>query len=215
MAMVLDRAGERLILHNVSWATYEHLLSDFLDSSSPRFAYNQGTLEIMSRLAEHEEANRSFNLLVELVAAMCKVTLRNLGSTTFKREEMERGFEADSSFHVQNVDSICGKTRIDLAIDPPPDLVIEIDITHFSLNKLSIYAAFGVPEVWRYDGERTVILLLEAGIYQEADASAALPMLSAGAVGRLLQESKTMERPDWISWVQDWARQQLQGEASR
>jgi Uma2 family endonuclease len=212
MATVLDRAEERLILHNVSWVTYEHLLSDFLDSSAPRFTYDQGTLEIMSPLAEHEEANRSLNLLVEMVAAVYRVRLRNLGSTTFKREDQERGFEPDSSFYVQNVERIRGRTRIDLTVDPPPDLVIEIDITHSSLNKLPIYAAFGVPEVWRYEGERLRILILEAGSYQEADHSMALPVLSATAISRLIEESKTMERFEWVQWVQDWARQQLQTE---
>jgi Uma2 family endonuclease len=138
---------QRTILHNISWETYQRLLADHADSSAPRFAYDRGTLEIMSPLAEHEEPNRAIALLVEVVAEELGRDLRNLGSTTLKRADVRRGVEPDSCFYLQNEPRVRGKTDINLGLDPPPDLVVEIDITSPSLDKLPIYAELGVPEV--------------------------------------------------------------------
>src|SRR5207247_2926721 len=128
------------VLHGVSWKTYECFLADFENRSAPRFTYDRGTLEIMSPREEHERSNRTLALLVEVVTEERGLEIDSLGSTTFKREDVGRGFEPDSCFYVQNAERVRGKERIDLAIDPPPDLVIEIDITHPSMDNLPIYA---------------------------------------------------------------------------
>ncbi len=112
----------------------------------------------MSPSTEHEEYNRTIALLVEIFAVEAGLDVRNVGSMTFQREDLERGFEPDSCFYVQNETRVSGKTQIDLAVDPPPDLVIEVDITSPSLNKLPIHAQIGVPEVWRYDGRSLTML---------------------------------------------------------
>jgi Uma2 family endonuclease len=213
MATVLWPPDQKVVLGNVSWEFYEGLLADHQESSAPRFTYDRGTLEIMSPLPEHEEDNRALASLVENVAVEWRMSFRNLGSTTFKREDLGRGFEPDSCFYLQNAERIRGKTRIDLTVDPPPDLVIEIDITHTSLDKLPIYAALGVPEVWRYSGNRLSILALEGGTYQEREESLALPRVTAAALTGLLRESQEMDPPDWILRVRDWARG-LRGTAS-
>lgn len=127
--------GQTVILHGVSWKTYESLLADHTDRSVPRFAYDQGELEIVSPSPKHEKLNRGLALLVEVVAEEFGIDVYDLGSTTFKREDLERGFEPDSCFYVQNEERVRGKDRIDLETDPPPDLVIEIDITSPSLDK--------------------------------------------------------------------------------
>jgi Uma2 family endonuclease len=202
------RGEERLILWNVSWGTYEHLLADHEDRSAPRFAFDQGTLEIMSPLEEHEEANRAFHSLVETLAVEWEREFRNLGSTTFKRADEKRGFEPDSCFYIQSAQRIEGKTRLDLTVDPAPDLVIEVDITHSSLNKLPIYAAFGVPEVWRYRSERVEILVLEGAEYRESDRSQALPELSTLILNQFMGDLKTTRRTAWIRCLQEWARSQ-------
>ena len=206
MATVLPPPDQGVLLRNVSWETYEGLLADHRDSSAPRFAYDRGTLEIMSPLPEHEEINRALASLVENVAVEWRMSFRNLGSTTFRREDLGRGFEPDSCFYLQNAERIRGKARIDLTLDPPPDLVIEIDITHRTLDKLPIYAALGVPEVWRCDGSRLAIMILEGGAYQEREESLALQRVSAAALSKLLRESREMDPPDWILHVRDWAR---------
>jgi Uma2 family endonuclease len=212
MATVLWPPDQRVVLGNVSWEVYEGLLADHQDSSAPRFNYDRGTLEIMSPLPEDEEENRALASLVENVGVEWQMSFRNFGSTTFKREDLARGFDPDSCFYLQNTERMRGKTRIDLTVDPPPDLVIEIDPptswapAHSSLDKLPIYAALGVPEVWRYSGKRLSILVLAGGDYQERDESLALPQVTAAALSDLLLESQEMDPPDWILRVRDWAR---------
>lgn len=140
-------AGQTVILRGVGWETYESLLADHKDRSAPRFAYDCGELEIVSPSPEHEKLNRGLALLMEVVAEEFGGDVYALGSTTLRREDLERGFEPDSCFYIQNEERIRSKDRIDLEVDPPPDLVIEIDITSPSLDKNSIYARRGVPEI--------------------------------------------------------------------
>ena len=207
MATVLNPPEERITLPDVSWETYEQLLANYENSANPRFAYDQGRLEIMILSAKHEELNRTIALLVEIVAEEFSIDIRNLGSTTFKREDLARGFEPDSCFYIQNVKRIRGKEEIDLAVDPPPDLVIEIDITSPSLSKFPIYAGIGVPEIWRSDGQALTIFKLIDGVYVEAESSTALPPLTGSVISHFIEESKALERPHWLSRVREWARQ--------
>jgi Uma2 family endonuclease len=148
------------MLHNVSWETYARLVAERGDRRVPRFAYDRGELEIMSPSTEHESVAYFLGLLVALFAGETGVNAYGVGSTTFKREDLERGFEPDSCFYVQNEERIRGKSRIDLDVDPPPDLVIGVDITSPSPAKFPIYARIGVREIWRHDGERVSIFVL-------------------------------------------------------
>jgi Uma2 family endonuclease len=183
------------------------MLTEFADSGAPRLAYDRGTLEIMSPLQEHEEWNRSIALLVEVLAEEWGLNIRNLGSTTFKRADLKRGFEPDSCFYIRSADRIRGKSRLSLEEDPPPDLVVEIEITSPSLDKLPIYALLGVPEVWRYDGRVMTILVLDNGSYRERTESLALPVIGKAVLTTFMDESKTLDRLDWLRQVRAWARQ--------
>jgi Uma2 family endonuclease len=207
METVQSPAEQRMILHDVSWRTYESLLEDHRDTGTPRFAYDRGTLEIMSPSPEHERVNRNIALIIEMVAAEFGIDVQDLGSTTFRREDLERGFEPDSCFYIQNEARIRGKDRIELPEDPPPDLVVEIDLTNPSLDKLPIYARLGVPEVWRYDGKNVSILRLEGDGYAEAGESAALPPLDAGTLGEFVEQSKKLRRTEWLRKLRGWARE--------
>ena len=210
MATVLNPPEQRIVLRNVSWETYERLLADHMDSSSPRFTYDRGALEIMSPSPEHERVNRSIAMFVEVLAETMNLDWDNLGSTTFKREDLERGFEPDSCFYIQNAELIKGKDRIDLNIDPPPDLIIEIDITSESLNKLPIYAQLGIPEVWRYDGKRLIMLALKGNEYLECERSFAFPYLAASVISTFIEESKSLKRAAWLRSIREWARSNKQ-----
>lgn len=126
------------------------------------------------------------------------IDIRNLGSATFKRGELERGFEADVCFYVQNAGRIEGKAHIDPASDPAPDLVIEVEITRPALNKLPIYADFRVPEVWRYDGERLAILQLQGLEFAEREESLTFPNASAVELSRLARRSVRLRRTEWL-----------------
>lgn len=157
--------------------------------------------------AKHEKPNRALALLVEVFAEEMDIDVENLGSTTFKREELGRGFEPDSCFYIQNADRVRGKEEIDLTADPPPDLVIEIDIASSSLNKFPVFAALGIPEVWRYDGERVNIFRLEAHAYHEQAESTALPKVTSEVLSRFIAEDKHLKRTVWLRHVREWTRQ--------
>ena len=199
---------QRVIVRFVSWTTYEHLLADLSNQSSTRLTYDRGMLEIMCPLPEHEEWNRTIALLVEVLAEEMRIDVRNFGSTTFRRADLARGFEPDSCFYIQHEADISGKSTIDLTVDPPPDLVIEVDITSGSLDKFPIYAQVGVPEVWRYDGQRLRIYILTAERYVESETSLALPLLTSTRLSEALAQSKTLKRTALLRSFRTWVRQE-------
>lgn len=198
-------AEQRIVLHDVAWETYERLLADHVDRSAPRFTYDRGELEILSPGTEHEGDNRTLALFVEIVAMEFEIDVRNVGSMTFKREDLQRGFEPDSSFYIQNEERVRERTQIDLTSDPPPDLVIEIEATTSAIPKLPLYAEVGVPEIWRSNGERVAILRLAEGRYGEASLSAALPPLTNHLLTDFLRASRSLRRTEWLRQVRAWA----------
>jgi Uma2 family endonuclease len=211
MRAALALPEQRTLLQNVSWDTYERLLTDHLDASTPHFNFDQGVLEITSASSEHEECKQALTLLVEILADELGMDIRNLGSTTFRRSDLERGFEADACFYVQSAGMIEGKAHIDPAVDPVPDLVIEIEITSPALNKLPIYAAFKVVEVWRWDGERLIILRLQdrqptGALYTESQASGVFPNTHAKDLSRLVEQGLSSRRTEWLREVRRWVR---------
>ncbi|MDQ3685378.1 MAG: Uma2 family endonuclease [Acidobacteriota bacterium] len=211
MATVLappDVCESKVVLPNISWETYERLLTDLEDCSVPHLTYDRGRLEIMSPTPKHEDLNRSVEVLVNLLAAEFNMNARGLGSTTFRRADLKRGFEPDSCFYFQNEPLIRGKNRLDMTVDPPPDLVVEIDITSPSLDKFSIFAQLGVPEVWRYDGTTSGIFHLEGNSYVERHASKVFPVLRNEVLNDFLVESLTASRPAWWRKVSEWAKHQ-------
>ena len=219
MAEVLkNREEHRILLPNTGWGTYERLLAEREERRSPRFFYNRGVLEILSPSAEHDMTSRVIAALVELLAEEADVDIENAGSTTFKREDLSRGFEPDECFYfganagrVREI--VAGKGNIELDTgDPAPDLVVEVDVTSPSLDKLPVYARLGVPEVWRYDGARLVILRLaddaggEEPRYDEASGSAFLPGVRGEVLTRLVAEGLTLDRRVWRRMVRGAAR---------
>jgi Uma2 family endonuclease len=160
--------------------------------------------------SEHEESNSAIEAIIQVVAEEWDVDYRNLGSTTFKREDLERGFEPDTCFYVQSVEHIRGQRDIDLASDPAPDLVVEIDITHPSLDKLPIFARLNIPEVWRYQQGALTILALEQGEYRERESSRAFPRLTRTVLNDFLAQSHSTRRPQWLRNIRAWARGQAE-----
>ena len=204
MASVLDRSEQRVLLEGLSWEIYESLVRASQNRGAPRFTYDRGQLEIMNPSAEHERLKETTTLLVNIVAEELRINVEAFGSTTFRRLDVGRGFEADSCFYIHNLARVKGKTEIDLHVDPPPDLVIEIDITTSSLDKLSIFASLGVPEVWRYQDARMRIFRLAQGALVEREESAALPGLTAELVTRFLNAGRALDRLTWLREVRTW-----------
>ncbi len=195
----------QLVLSNVSWETYEKLLEDLANRSVPRLTYDRGVLEIMSPTNEHEELNRALNLVVEIVAAELEIRLRILGSSIFKRMDLKRGFEPDSCFYVANAQRIRGKKKLDLSVDPPPDLVIEIDLTTSSIPKMPIFAHFRVPEVWQYDGSSLRMFKLQRDKYTKIERSLAFPLLTPPVLENFLSKSQEWEdHPRLVRFIRDW-----------
>jgi Uma2 family endonuclease len=207
MGTVLSPLEQRVVLHNVSWETYERILAEHSDCSSPRFTFDHGDLEIVTLSPEHERYSLRIASLAEIIADEMNLEVEALGSTTYKRQELERGFEPDSCFYVQNVERVLGKDRIDLAVDPPPDLVVEVDITSPSVSKLPMFADFGVPEVWRFDGKRLSMLRLRHGAYQEVDSSEVFPGVSAKAISQLMAQGKPLGRIGWLRLARAWVHE--------
>jgi len=215
MTTILSPPDQRVTLRQLSWETYRRLLSEHADASSPRFTFDRGVLEIMSPSAEHERHNLRIADLIGVLADEMNLEVEGLGAATFTREDLERGFEADSCFYVQNVDKIRNKERIDLATDPPPDLVIEIDITNPSINKLVLYKEFGVPEVWRYNGDRLEMLRLRDDQYEATEESVAFPGVSATVLTRLLHQGKSLGRTGWLRMTRAWAHERYGSSAGQ
>jgi len=214
MATTLTRpevAERRVVLHGVSWTTYEALLADHRDRRVPHFAFDQGVLEIVSPSVRHGSSSWALARIVEVYAEATGIDFFNAGSTTLQHEDWERGFEADSTFYIQNAYRMRGKAELNPTVDPPPDLVIEIDVTSSSLNKLPIYAQFGVAEVWRSDGAGVVIYKLADGRYLESPESLALPGLSAADLSRLLGDSRTLSQTAWLRALRQWLRERKGG----
>lgn len=197
-----------LEMRGISWSTYENLVRDLENSSVPRLFYDRGVLQIMSPSREHEQYNRNLAFLVAIVADELGIEMLDLGSTAYARQDLLRGFEPDSSFYIRNADQVDGKRTLDLAIDPPPDLIVEVDITRSSVDKESVYAAIGVPEVWRCSAGKVAILVLDpgTGTYRRADSSRALPILSDMAISNLIEQSMSLKRTAWLKKIREWVR---------
>lgn len=205
---VLPREPARcVVMYGINWDTYERLLADLTDCSAPRLTFDQGVLEIMSPTPEHEEYNRTLAALIEFVADELKINIRRLGSMTVKRQDLLKGFEPDSCFYIQSVPRIRGKRRIELPQDPPPDLLIEIDVTSSSLSRFPLFARVGVPEVWHYDGSAVQFFNLIDGQYEETSQSLAFPILTSEAVTQFLEESLEVESTEWSLHLREWIRQ--------
>ena len=197
---------ERLVtLSGVSWETYERLLAEHQDQGGTRFTYNEGTLEIMVASSRHEQPSRVLAELVGVVAEEFGINLCPLGSMTFKRSDLVKGFEPDSGYYVGR-DSTFWGMEVDPAVDPPPDLILEVDVTSWSLDRFPIFAAFGVPEIWRYDGSRVAIFRLLEGRYVEVERSQALPAVTGPVATRFLEESRRRNRTQWLRQVREWAQ---------
>ena len=207
----LAEAGQRLMLHGVSWETYERLLADFQDSHAAHFTYDRGVLEIMVLSFEHEKINRLIHDIFTVIALEMNLEFVNAGSTTFKRIDLSRGSEPDTCFYVEHAEQVQDKDAIDLSVDPPPDLVIEIDITSPSLDKLPIYAQIGVPEIWRYDGGILTIFTLHDGSYTASEESLSLAGVTSSQLSQFIADSHTMTHAALLRLVRDWARKRIEG----
>ena len=200
--------GAMLRLERITWNEYEQMLEELTEHPGMRVSYDEGRVEIMSPTYEHEEYKDFIYSMVRDLSKELKIKLETRGSATYKQKHFLKGAEPDCSFYVQNAYAIIGKRQIDLSTDPPPDVVVEIDITSESLGKFPIYAAFGVPEIWRYDGEHAQIYHLVNQSYVEAARSLAFTCLTAQALTDFIEQSKTEGQSAALAAFRQWVRTQ-------
>ena len=183
---VIESPETRIVLENVRWETFLEL-SEQRRGSVPRMTYDNGVLEMMSPRRQHENIGRLIGRIIETYSEVLEIEIQSVASTTFKRKELKKAFEADESYYVQHAEQIRPKEELDLAVDPPPDLVVEVEITSSAIQKFKLFAAMGVPEVWRHDGDHLEMFRLQGGVYEAIDSSHALQGLSAATINGVLQ----------------------------
>jgi Uma2 family endonuclease len=165
--------GHRVLFHEVSWSEFEAILEELGEHRASRVAYLNSTLEIRMPLPEHEKPKIIIGDLLKILLDELEINWEPFGSTTFKRQDMMAGIEPDDCFYIQNYARMIGRESLDLTVDPPPDLAIEIDVT--SKTQLSAYEVLGVPEIWRYENRRLQVYVLQSGKYVESAISPTIP----------------------------------------
>jgi Uma2 family endonuclease len=174
-------AETRTVLDNVRWETFLEL-ADGRSGSVPRMTYDRGVLELMTPRRQHEQLGCLIGRMVETFSEVRGIEILSCASTTFKRMDLDRAFEPDESYYIAHADEIRPKDEVDLLLDPPPDLVIEVEITSSAIAKLKLFAAMGVPEVWRHDGTRLTMLARSGDGYEPIASSIGLPGLTAATI---------------------------------
>jgi Uma2 family endonuclease len=205
-ATLLTPPDEVINLTGISWTTYETLLAESSDRRL-RMTYNRGNLEIMAPSPEHELSKEVLGRFVETLAEEFDVDIYPLGSTTFKKMALS-GAEPDKCFYIQRIAEIQGKRRLE-PTDPAPDLIIEIDVTSSSKNRLQVYADLEVPEVWVYDGKMLTIEQLQDGNYQTVLTSQFFPTIPMQEVVGFLQQAETTKYLSLIRTFRSWVRSQI------
>lgn len=209
MATVQMPSEQRLLLAGVDWRTYGRMLRVF-DKRHLRLTYDRGALEIMTLSPEHECYKKLLGRMVETLTEELSLPVASFGSMTCRRRRKQRGLEPDDCYWIASEPQIHGRVHIDLRTDPPPDLALEIDITHSSLDRMAIYAALRVPEVWRFDGQNVSFHVLGPdGRYVAVDRSLAFPNLTAADVTQFLFLRQQMDDNAVIRQFRAWVRRHL------
>ncbi len=200
--------GQTVVLENISWEEFEAILEDLGESRGSRIAYDRGKLEIMTPLPEHEVNKEYISDFVKVLLEELDIEFCPLGSTTFKNQAMFKGIEPDSCFYIQNEAAVRGKNRLDLTVDPPPDLALEVDITNRSHPE--VYQALGVAELWQYKRGELKFLLLVNDKYIESETSFNFPDFSLlKAIPQYLNQCRTEGRNKGMKAFRSWVKEQL------
>jgi Uma2 family endonuclease len=208
LEQILVPPGHQVLLKDISWQQFEAILDELEERRAARISYSNGVLEIMVPLPEHEKAKEIIGDLVKILLEKLQIGFEPLGSTTFKNERMTQAVEADTCFYIQNYETVIGKNRIDLTVDPPPDLAIEIDIT--SRTQFDNYRLLGVPELWRYTQHGLQINLLQEGNYVKSNLSPNFPGIPIiELINQAVKQNNSVGRSQAIREFKCWVREHL------
>lgn len=203
------RNGEnRVALHNLTWQQYQQVLTALPQTRAAKLAYSLGTLEISMPLEEHEQASELIGLFIRILVFELGLKMKSMRSTTLNREDLNRGAEPDNAYYIQNQAKVAGR-NVDLQTDPPPDLVVEVDITMGDIDKNQLYASMGVPEFWRFNGRIWQIYQLQEDSYAEVEKSPTFPIVEKTDLYTFLEQAKQDEIEAEYQF-RNWVKQQLQ-----
>lgn len=208
LQQIIVKPGQQMLLKDISWQQLENILEEMGERRAARISYSHGWLEIMVPLPEHEKDKELIGDLVKILLEILQIDFEPFGSTTLKNELMRQAVEPDTSFYIQNQAAVIGKNRIDLTIDPPPDLAIEVDIT--SRTKFDNYEILGVPELWRYTKQGLEISLLQQGKYIKSQSSPNFPNIPIiELVNEYVQQCLSIGRSQAMRNFRNWVNNNL------
>jgi Uma2 family endonuclease len=206
---ILPEGERRIVLRGVGWKGYQSL-QRIIGDRPVRLTYDRGDVELMSPQPKHERKKSLLGQLVRILARELHVPVMPMGSTTFNRRDLDKGIEADESFYLGNLERIRDTDHIDLEIDPPPDLAIEVDITRSALDRMGIYSALRVPEIWRFNGRTLRVLLrTDDGSYRQSQRSAAFPDVAVSELTRFAIREGSRDENAVVDELQAWVRTEL------
>ena len=209
IATTSSLAEQRTLLENISWSTFETLLKEIGDRRGYRIAYDNGMLEIMSPLYEHENPKIRSDRFIFILAEELGIEIKSAGSMTLKREPAKKGIEPDNCYYIQNEPAVRDREELDLETAPPPDLAIEIDITSSSMNKLAIYSALRVPELWLYNGRVLKFYQLIETEYIEREFSIAFPFVSVAEMAGFFTRTQTIGEIALLKSFRTWVKEKI------
>lgn len=180
----------RVLLENITWQTFKTMLAEMGSERANKISYRQGNIEVMTPLKPHESSNRLIEVFVGVLCEELGLEVNRVGSLTLTRDDLEYGAEPDSSYYIQNELLVREKENIDLAFDPPPDLVLEVEYSRPKIDKSKLYAAMGIPEFWRYNGTTLRVYILANGQYSETQTSPTFAAIPIKEIPRFIEESK-------------------------
>ena len=192
-----------MLFRGLDWRRYQTLRETLGSDRNIRFTYSRGTLEVTIPLEVHEFCARLIERFIVILVYELGMELKTMGSTTLDKEALDRSAEPDDAYYIQNQPSVAGRD-VDLDSDLPPDLVVEVDITHTDIDKLQLYAAMGIPEFWRYNGEVWRIYTLCNGMYEEVEVSPTFSQVPKAKLYEFLAAARQNEMQaerDCRAWV--------------
>lgn len=194
---------QRVVLRSLTWQGFLAVRQSLSPERNTRLTYAEGTLEITIPLEIHEFSAWLIGRFIYILVSELGLEIKTMGSTTLDREILDRSSEPDAAYYIQNQPLVAGRD-VNLDHDPPPDLIVEVDITHTDINKLQLYAAMGVPEFWRYNGEIWRIYRLTGASYEEVEYSPTFPQVPKTklyeflAIARVSEISADRELREWL-----------------
>ncbi|MBW4516839.1 MAG: Uma2 family endonuclease [Timaviella obliquedivisa GSE-PSE-MK23-08B] len=204
----VDLPEKRVQLYNISWQAYESILAAIGDRRSARLSYYRGTLEIMTPLEKHENSSDSIDHFIQVLTEEGDLNIKSMASTTLNRADLKVGAEPDKGYYIANEPLVRGKI-VDLNADPPPDLIVEVDMTHTDINKNALYAEMGVPEFWRYNGQILTIYCLKGGVYEAVETSPTFPDVPKERLYQFLQDCAEVGETQAKRNLRNWIKEQI------